>query len=59
MPGMTNESTLYCHCGRAAWVPYAYDFTLPCHVCGCIGNVSKEKPPVPPVGGKWGPCPKG
>lgn len=54
----TNESVLYCHCGTLAWVAYAYDFDEPCSHCGCIGNVSKEKPPKPPEGKCWGPCPQ-
>lgn len=55
-PGGTNVSTLYCHCGRAAWVQYAYHFEK-CWICGCQGNVQKEKPEIPPDKKYWA-CPE-
>jgi len=55
-PGGTNNATLYCHCGRMAWVNFAYHFEA-CHVCGCKGNVDKVKPLQPPDKKYWGPCP--
>lgn len=51
-PGGHSVSVLYCHCGRASWVGYEYHNNK-CHICGCQGNVTKQKPEVPPDKRYW------